>query len=178
MSEFCSNTEQSPKNGNNSDKNIVFLGKSGKYIYELDISGELSITDRKTGELVKEMDNRLKIWNELDKAVRHKLKPQRRKYGVNGWVRLTDAELSRLYSEFGSKEVNRCIEYIDESAEINCNKNKWKNWNLVIRKCHREQWHKKRPQDEKQENRATSYDMTEFEERAKQLPIYKKRPDS
>ena len=34
----------------------------------------------------------------------------------------------------------RCITYLDESAQSNGNKNKWKDWNLVIRKCSRERW--------------------------------------
>ena len=37
-------------------------------------------------------------------------------------------------------ELLRCIEYIDESAQLTGNKNKWKDWNLVIRKCSRDKW--------------------------------------
>ena len=64
----------------------------------------------------------------------------RHKYGQYGWVRLTEEEYERLQSEFGSDELLRCITYVDESAQSTGNKNKWKDWNLVLRKCHRERW--------------------------------------
>ncbi len=65
---------------------------------------------------------------------------QRQKYGQYGWVRLTQEEYSRLLEELGEAELRRCIEYVDESAQGNGNKNRWKDWNLVIRKCHRDGW--------------------------------------
>lgn len=67
-------------------------------------------------------------------------KPIYHKYGLYGWVELTDKEYEKLFNDLGQAELDRCIEYVDESAEITKNKNKWKNWNLVIRKCHRDQW--------------------------------------
>ena len=66
--------------------------------------------------------------------------PERHKHGANGWVLLTDEQYNRLLKEFGPAELERCITYVDESAQITKNKNGWKDWNLVIRKCHREQW--------------------------------------
>lgn len=66
--------------------------------------------------------------------------PARRKYGSYGWIRLTDDEYSRLLSDLGLDELSRCIQYIDESAQGNGNKNKWRDWNLVLRRCAREGW--------------------------------------
>lgn len=70
--------------------------------------------------------------------------PQQRKvkhkYGLYGWVKLTDDEYIRLQCDLGPEELERCIAYIDESAQTTGNKNKWKDWNLVIRKCSRNQW--------------------------------------
>jgi len=63
-----------------------------------------------------------------------------RKRSNYGWVVLTDTEYARLLQDLGSDELSRCIDYIDESAQTTGNKNKWKDWNLVIRKCNREQW--------------------------------------
>jgi hypothetical protein len=63
-----------------------------------------------------------------------------KKYGVNGWVKLTDEQYNRLIADLGEIELNRCIEYIDESAQLTGNKNKWKDWNLVIRRCSRDGW--------------------------------------
>lgn len=67
-------------------------------------------------------------------------KPERHKHGQYGWVKLSDAEYSNLLNDLGETELNRCITYVDESAQSNGNRNKWKDWNLVIRKCHREGW--------------------------------------
>lgn len=62
------------------------------------------------------------------------------KYGQYGWVRLTDEEYERLSKDLGPQELERCIVYVDESAQGNGNKNKWKDWNLIIRKCNRQCW--------------------------------------
>lgn len=64
----------------------------------------------------------------------------RHKYGEYGWVKLTDAEHQRLLHDLGAAELERCIRYVDESAQSNSNKNKWTDWNLVVRKCHRDGW--------------------------------------
>ena len=66
--------------------------------------------------------------------------PARQKYGSFGWVRLTQEEYTRLLTDLGETEAQRCIAYIDEAAQSTGNKNKWRDWNLVIRKCHREGW--------------------------------------
>ena len=67
-------------------------------------------------------------------------KIERHKYGEYGWVRLSDDEFARLLTELGDEELQRCITYVDESAQSNGNRNKWKDWNLVIRKCSRNGW--------------------------------------
>lgn len=67
-------------------------------------------------------------------------KEERHKYGQYGWVKLTDKEHEKLLKDLGQAELERCITYIDESAQGNGNKNGWKDWNLVIRRCHREKW--------------------------------------
>jgi len=72
--------------------------------------------------------------------------PARRKYGTYGWVKLTDDEHARLEHDLGAVELARCIAYVDESAQGNGNKNRWKDWNLVIRRCSREGWGHNRPQ--------------------------------
>ncbi len=69
-----------------------------------------------------------------------KEKPVRHKYGEYGWVLLTDKQHACLLADLGAEELSRCIKYIDESAQSNGNKNKWRDWNLVIRRCSREGW--------------------------------------
>lgn len=66
-------------------------------------------------------------------------KPQRT-HGEYGWVKLTDQQYQNLLHELGQAELDRCIQHIDESAQSSGNKNKWKDWNLIIRRCHREGW--------------------------------------
>lgn len=70
-------------------------------------------------------------------------KPARKSYGKFGWVKLTDEEYNRLLNDLGEAEVKRCIAYVDESAQTTGNKNKWRDWNLVVRKCSREGWGRK-----------------------------------
>lgn len=69
-----------------------------------------------------------------------KTKPVRHKHGQYGWVRLSEKEYNRLSNELGEAELKRCIAYVDESAQSTGNKNKWRDWNLVIRRCHRDGW--------------------------------------
>ena len=79
-------------------------------------------------------------------------KPARKSYGRFGWVKLTDEEYNRLSNDLGEAEVKRCIAYVDESAQTTGNKNKWRDWNLVVRKCHREGWGRKKPNAQVQQN--------------------------
>lgn len=69
-------------------------------------------------------------------------KVERHKYGEYGWVRLSDDEYARLLADLGDEELRRCIAYVDESAQSNGNRNRWKDWNLVVRKCSRDGWGK------------------------------------
>ena len=77
--------------------------------------------------------------------------PQRHRHGANGWVLLTDEQYQKLLHDLGPAELERCITYVDESAQITKNKNGWKDWNLLIRKCHREQWGAKHPKQKSSE---------------------------
>lgn len=67
-------------------------------------------------------------------------KPVAHKYGEYGWVLLTDEQYNKLVADIGEHNAKRCIAYVDESAQGTGNKNKWKDWNLVVRKCYREGW--------------------------------------
>jgi hypothetical protein len=67
-------------------------------------------------------------------------KPERHKHGEYGWVLLSQDEHARLLADLGPEELNRCIKYVDESAQSTGNKNKWKDWNLVIRRCAKQKW--------------------------------------
>ncbi len=47
-------------------------------------------------------------------------------YGEYGWVKLTDTQYHILLEDFGQAELDRCVRYVDESAQMSGNKNKWK----------------------------------------------------
>lgn len=67
-------------------------------------------------------------------------KPQYKKYGEHGWVKLTEAQHAALVERYGETLLERAISCIDEKAQLNGNKNKWKDWAAVIHKCIREDW--------------------------------------
>jgi hypothetical protein len=71
------------------------------------------------------------------------------KYGIYGWVKLTNEQHAGLLHDLGATELTRCIQYVDEAAQQTGNKNRWKDWNLVLRRCSREQWGV-RPQSDKE----------------------------
>lgn len=79
------------------------------------------------------------IESKADKPPSH-TKVTRKPHGEFGWVKLTDDEFNRLLNELGEAEAKRCITYVDESAQATGNKNKWRDWNLVVRKCHKQGW--------------------------------------
>ena len=68
---------------------------------------------------------------------------ERHKYGQFGRVLLSSEEYGRLVRDYGQAEADRCIAYVDELAQSNGNKNGWKDWNLVVRRCHRDGWGRK-----------------------------------
>lgn len=55
-------------------------------------------------------------------------------------IKLTQEQYDRLINEFGKEYIQIVIERLDEYVESNNNKNKYSNYNLVIRKAIRENW--------------------------------------
>lgn len=82
----------------------------------------------------------LRTKNQETKRVRGAAAPARTQRGEYGWVKLTDEEYARLQADLGEAELARCIRYVDESAQGTGNKNKWKDWALIIRRCARNKW--------------------------------------
>lgn len=62
------------------------------------------------------------------------------KYGEYNRVELTQNEYEKLCSDFGKDFIDNQITLLDEYVESNNNKNKYKNFNLVLRKSIRENW--------------------------------------
>ena len=102
--------------------------------------------NKKEKEKEKENKKENKIEREKESYIdseRKRSAPSRESFGQYGWVKLTEEEHNRLVNEYGLSEVQRAIAYIDESAQSTGNKNKWKDWNLVVRKCIRDGWGKR-----------------------------------
>lgn len=103
-------------------------------------ANDKQIAREKEKEKENEVEKEGEIENECSPPINTPPRVAKQKHGQFGWVRLTQEEYSKLLKELGEAELRRCIEYVDESAQGNGNKNRWKDWNLVIRKCHRDGW--------------------------------------
>lgn len=68
-------------------------------------------------------------------------------YGTYKRIKLTDDEYNRLVKEFGEAFIKQQIELLDEYVESNNNKNKYTNFNLVLRKSIRENWFKNKTKE-------------------------------
>lgn len=86
--------------------------------------------------------NSISISNSISNIYNNKeenqVKEERHKHGEYGWVKLTDEQYNRLKSEYSN--IDNIINRIDEYVQSNGNKNKYKDWNLVIRKAIRAKW--------------------------------------
>lgn len=82
--------------------------------------------------------------NSIDKnSINKKENIKRKKRGKYKRILLTDKEYEKLVAEFGKDFIDRQIDLLDEYVESNNNKNKYTNFNLVLRKSIREQWFRK-----------------------------------
>lgn len=62
-------------------------------------------------------------------------------YGEFGWIKLSWIQYQDLAERMGIEELNRCITYMDELTQSTGNRNHWKDWYLMLRRCHERQWH-------------------------------------
>jgi hypothetical protein len=65
-------------------------------------------------------------------------------FGEFGWVKLTDKQYEKLENLMGGEELCRCIAHIDELAQSTGNRNRWKDWYLMVRRCHENRWYETR----------------------------------
>lgn len=57
-------------------------------------------------------------------------------------IKLTKDQYNKLIDDYGEDYINQIINRLDEYVESNNNKNKYSNYNLVIRKAIRDNWFK------------------------------------
>ena len=84
--------------------------------------------------------------NRIDKNSIEKkyIKEKKNTYGTYKRIKLTEDEYQRLVEDYGEETITRQIELLDEYIESNNNKNKYTNFNLVLRKSLREKWFDKK----------------------------------
>lgn len=121
-----------------------FQKVKGSYIYD---NKEYNINDKKEN-----------ISNDI------KEKEQKHSYGEFNRIKLTDTEYQRLCKDYTKEVVDKKIAELDEYVEQNNNKNKYTNFNLVIRKAIRENWFDRyKPEPKPTEEK--SFDANEWLER-------------
>lgn len=89
-------------------------------------------------------------------------KDKKSSYGCYGRIKLTDAEYQKLLADYGKEVIDNQIALLDEYVESNNNKNKYSNFNLVLRKSIREKWFNKKEQNngkDKRYNATFDYDQ-------------------
>ena len=80
------------------------------------------------------------IEKDIDKDKKENNK--RKSYGEFKRVKLNDKEYQKLIDDYGKDFIDKQIQLMDEYVESNNNKNKYTNFNLVLRKSIRENWFK------------------------------------
>lgn len=76
---------------------------------------------------------------ELEKEIEIDNK-KKQKFGNFQRIKLTKEEYERLCDEFGKDFIDNQIQLLDDYVESNNNKNKYSNFNLVLRKSIKENW--------------------------------------
>ena len=69
-------------------------------------------------------------------------------YGEYKRIKLTDDEYNRLVKDYGEEFIKNQIKLLDEYVESNNNKNKYTNFNLVLRKSIRDNWFKRNKENQ------------------------------
>jgi hypothetical protein len=101
-------------------------------------------------------------------------KKVKKSYGKYKRVKLTDKEYEKLCEDFDKSFIDNQITLLDEYVESNNNKNKYSNFNLVLRKSIKDNWFKKNTPTRKEiipkwldkeieENTATDEEIAELE---------------
>jgi hypothetical protein len=74
----------------------------------------------------------------------------RNTYGEFKRIKLTDSEYEKLITDYSKDLIDNQIIKLDEYVESNNNKNKYTNFNIVLRKSIKEKWFEKNKQQNNQ----------------------------
>lgn len=148
LSEFCQCTETKVSTAINKLINLGYLEVvkfDGRKRY---LKSRIKKIKRQTLKNLKADFKKFKyiniVNNKDNNIINNKKENIKEKYGVYGRVKLTKEEYSRLVKEFGEDFIKGQINLLDEYIESNNNKNKYTNFNLVIRKSIRDGWFKRK----------------------------------
>lgn len=109
------------------------IKKQGGTFLGVEIQGVEIQGVEKEGQLNNKQLNTKELNNNNNIYTKHK-------YGIYGRIKLTDKEYNRLVEDYGKEYIDKQINLLDEYVESNNNKNKYSNFNLVLRKSIREKW--------------------------------------
>lgn len=90
-------------------------------------------------------------------------------------IKLTKEQYNKLIDDYGENYIQQIINRLDEYVESNNNKNKYSNYNLVIRKAIRDNWFKieKLPSWFNQETKTQQASIEEQQEMEEMLKKYR-----
>lgn len=121
-------------------KKLITLG----YIYTASFDGRTRLLKSRLSKNERQPNTNLKA--DLQKVKDNNInnnKENNKKYICHGTykrVKLTEDEYNRLIEEYDQEFIDAFIQKLDEYVESNNNKNKYSNFNLVLRKAIREHW--------------------------------------
>lgn len=126
------------------EKSMLSIKENGEY----ELKNDVGIPSGLPNTINLNLNNNNSLDNTINlvenKEIKNKetkeLKTTKKKYGKYQRILLSNDEFEKLCEEFGKEYIEMVIERIDEYVEENNNKNKYKNFNLVIRKAIRDNW--------------------------------------
>ena len=124
------------------EKSMLSIKENGEYELKNDIgipSGRPNTINLNLNTNINSLDI-LEENKEIKNKETKEPKNTKKKYGKYQRILLTNDEFRKLCEEFGKEYIEKVIDRIDEYVEENNNKNKYKNFNLVIRKAIRDNW--------------------------------------
>lgn len=134
--DYVYNIYEKPKQeGKKQGIEILPLENQPLEILALENHGQLNTNNKITKNKITNNNNNIYIY-----STKNEKKPTKVVFGTYRRVKLTKEEYDKLCEEFSKEFIDNQITLLDEYVESNNNKNKYTNFNLVLRKSIREKW--------------------------------------
>ena len=161
---ICVITDWRINNYLRNDRHTDTVYKEEKNSLIIDGNGKYTLGIPKVDQVLSNSNSNY-IYNYNNKE--EKEKEEKHKHGTYGWIKLTDEQYKRLCNDFKKDYIDFVIERLDEYVQSNGNKNKYKDWNLVVRKAIRDKWsclnEKKDERISQKDARKTEYTQEQYE---------------